>query len=280
MSLNQFTLPNNYIPPVSFESITTSALTSDTINVTNINDLTGTSTRLKIESTESRALLPHSIVSDYTATPNNAVEFVVDGTNTAIILKQNAPGAGAYLQFEQPSTDNDFRIGVDPSSNITFSAKQPITIKDELFNLSLTLNKVPGLGLSISNPNIVNYTPSNLACYEEKTITAAMNGFTTPVNLIMRFTRIGNIVTALFSNVSASATGGIVELSANAITEPFRPTLGTNCSIPKTFSNAVPEVGNVEILPTGNLSFEYTPDVLFPVQPDSGWDAFSFSYLV
>lgn len=274
MSVNQFTLPNTYVPPVSFDSVS-----SANISTAAISNEQGVE-EIKLNPTFNEIKMPCNITDIFGASYNNRMTFSQDGNNTSLKLQSQNAGTGSYIALQNPAGDFDLRIAVDNASALSLQCKSDLSITDENAVPSIILNKTPGLGLAIRNPNIVNYTPSNLTCYEEKTITSTLNGFTAPENITMRFTRIGNLVTASFSNINASATGGIVELVANDITEPFRPTLATNCCIPKTFSNSVPGTGNINILPNGNLSCEYVPDLLFPVQPNSGWDNFSFSYLV
>ena len=274
MSLNQFTSPNTYLPPVSFNSSTINNLDTTAIYSQGVQ-------RIALTSTSEELKMPCSIQNSFGAGYDNKITMFADGTNTAIKLSTNNAGAGAYIQFSNPNSDNDLRIGVSNVDVNVIQAKQNILLQDENFDTSITLCKNPGDGIQIQNPAIAGYNASNLTAYMEQNTLGSFTGFTTGVGAFIKFSRIGNIVTFSISGTLAVATGGIVELTANDIEEPFRPITEVECSIPTTSSNSVLSTGGVcTILPNGNLEIEYTPGNLFPAQPDSGWNRFCGSYVL
>ena len=116
----------------------------------------------------------------------------------------------------------------------------------------------------------------------EQSFSETLTGFTVAPTLNCKFTRVGNVVSFRISGCSGTTTGGIVELSTNAIPEPMRPSVATECSIPTTVSNSVESSGGgvCEILTNGNINIEYTAGNLFPAQPNSGFNSFCGSYVV
>lgn len=274
MSLNQITSPNTYLPSVSFNSSTINILDTTAIYSQGVQ-------RIALSSTSEELKMPCSIQNSFGAGYNNKISMFADGTNTALKLSTLNAGAGAYIQFSNPNSDNDLRIGVSNVDTNVIQAKQNILLQDENFDTSITLCKNPGDGIQLQNPTIAGYNAYNFNAYMEASFSETLTGFTVPPTLNCKFTRVGNVVSFRISGASGTATGGIVELSTTAIPEPMRPLVATECSIPTTVSNSVESTGGVcEILTNGNISIEYTPGNLFPAQPDSGFNSFCGSYTI
>jgi hypothetical protein len=254
MSLNQISQPNTYLPPVEF-------------NEAKINNLT-----------TGVQLFPCVFASDATATPDQRISMFADGTNCGLKLGTNVPGAGAYLQFSNPNTDIDLRLGVSNTDQCFLLSKTDLNVVDENFNLSLSLNKTPGNGVTIQNPNITNYIPSALNAYTEiTTANIPLTGFTTGDTVRVSCTRIGNAVVLNISNVNGTGDGGVVS-TTSALQIPFRPLVAVECCIPTASNNAVLTVGNVTILPSGIIEFEPASGALFGNTANNGWNKFSICY--
>jgi hypothetical protein len=255
MSLNQFSQPNVYLPAVEF-------------NEAKINTLTTTT-----------QLLPCSFASDATATPDQKVSMYADGTNTVLKLATNLPGEGCFVQMSNPNADIDMRVGVTNTNECFILAKNDIKIVDENFNLSLTLHKVPGFGITLQNPLIASYTPSNLSVYGTKSYTAvALAGFSVPTTCDLKFTRIGNIVTLTVSTVDSTTDGNPVSVPPGVVEGVFVPANSTRVCIPTTSLNSILETGVLLVQNNGELIFNYTPSSGYAAGPNSGWSAFSVSY--
>lgn len=255
MSINQFTQPNEYIPAVHFVD-----MKCDNADIANFD-------------------LPVTFSSDRTATPDQRVSMYADGTNTVLKLATNLPGEGCFVQMSNPNADIDMRVGVTNTNECFMLAKNDIKVVDESFNLSLTLHKAPGFGISLQNPLIASYTPSNFNVYGTKTYNAvSLVGFSTPTTCNLQFTRVGNVVNLTVSTVDSTTDGNPVGILPGTVEGVFVPANSTRVCIPTTALNSILETGVLSIQNNGELLFSYTPASGFAAGPNSGWSSFSVSY--
>jgi len=278
MSVNQFCSNNNsntFLPPVSIKTVNiTDNINFDPAGNVKISEPTANTLQLQSDELKWRSIdgLDHFVCKQLGAATN--IIFGSDEAN------------GLIVDFNAPTNTSPPDLRLLCLTSNTIQTKGTLNFSSPTAQLSFEIlePQTTDYGCRLPNPNITNYNPSPLNCYESRAViptpTYVGIGTLTSGTGKIKLVRIGDVVHLNIGNLVGTTAGANITLASGSIEPRFCPAQTTYFTY-RSLDNNVSASAWFLVNSNGSFSFTSTgAGAVFGSNANSGWNAFSVSYTV